>query len=108
MDSLPGGLEIENPRLRTSDQTLESAPADHVQFLNDRVVLFATARPGETVFRYALRAVAAGSFAAPPIQASCMYNESIRSIHGTGQRVRITAAAADRGPLAAKPEKVKK
>ena len=108
VDSLPGGLEIENPRLRTSDQTLESAPADHVQFLNDRVVLFATARPGETVFRYALRAVAAGSFAAPPIQASCMYNESIRSIHGTGQRVRITAAAADRGPLAAKPEKVKK
>jgi len=37
-----------------------------------------------------------------------MYNESIRSIHGAGQRVRITAAAADRGPLAAKPEKVKK
>ena len=104
VDSLPGGLEIENPRLRTSDQTLESAPADHVQFLDDRVVLFATARPGETVFRYALRAVAAGSFAAPPIQASCMYNESIRSIHSTGQRVRITATAADRGPLAAKPE----
>lgn len=104
VDSLPGGLEIENPRLRTSDQTLESAPADHVQFLDDRVVVFATARPGETVFRYALRAVSAGSFAAPPIQASCMYNESIRSIHGTGQRVRITATAADRGPLAAKPE----
>ena len=107
VDSLPGGLEIENPRLRTSDQTLESAPADHVQFLDDRVVLFATARPGETVFRYALRAVVAGSFAAPPIQASCMYNESIRSVHGTGRRVRITAAAADRGPLAAKSEKVK-
>ena len=108
VDSLPGGLEIENPRLRTSDQTLESAPADHVQFLDDRVVLFATARPRETVFRFALRAVAAGSFAVPPIQASCMYNESIRSIHGTGQRVRVKAEAEDRGPLAAKPEAVKK
>lgn len=105
VDALPGGFEIENPRLRTSDQSLESEPADHVQFLDDRVVLFATARPRESVFRFALRAVAAGSFAAPPIQASCMYNESISSIHGTGQRVRISPAdgGADRGPLAVKP-----
>lgn len=108
VDSLPGGLEIENPRLRTSDQTLESAPADHVQFLNDRVVLFATAGPENTVFRYALRAVAAGSFASPPIQASCMYNESIRSVHGVGHRIRINTANADRGPLAVRPENAKK
>ena len=105
VDSLPGGLEIENPRLRTSDKSLESQAADHVQFLDDRVVLFATALPGESVFRYALRAVAVGSFAVPPIQASCMYNESISSIHGTGRQIRIRPADApvDPAPLAEKP-----
>jgi len=105
VDPLPGGLEIENPRLRTSDQSLKSESADHVQFLDDRIVLFATARPVESVFRYALRAVSAGTFAVPPIQASCMYNESITSIHGTGQQILIVPDHAEhsQSPLAVKP-----
>ena len=105
VDPLPGGLEVENPRLHTSDQSLANGSADHVQFLDDRVVLFATAQPDETVFRYALRAVSTGTFAVPPIQAACMYNDSITSIHGTRQQIRIRQddMETDRGPLAVKP-----
>jgi uncharacterized protein YfaS (alpha-2-macroglobulin family) len=104
VDALPGGFEIENPRLRTSDQTLKSEPADHVQFQDDRVVLFATARPRDAIFRYVLRAVTAGSFAVPPIQASCMYNESISSIHGSGQRIQISQTRKDAGIIAVNPD----
>lgn len=91
VDALPGGLEVENPRLKTSADGLPSSPADRVQFLDDRVLIFATASPSKSMFRYALRAVCEGEFVQPPVQASCMYDESLASIHGHGQ-VRIAPA----------------
>jgi uncharacterized protein YfaS (alpha-2-macroglobulin family) len=91
VDALPGGMEVENPRLSTSDQSASTADADHVQFLDDRIIVFGTATPRGQKFRYALRAVTDGDFALPPIQASCMYNESISSTHGAN-RVRVRAS----------------
>ncbi len=94
VDALPAGMEVENPRLSTSDQSASGADADHVQFLDDRVVVFGTATSRGQKFRYALRAITDGDFTLPPIQASCMYNESISSIHGAG-RIRVRATGRE-------------
>lgn len=86
VDALPGGLEVENPRLATSvpwsGDTTDAA--DRVEFRDDRVIVFASVSAKPHVFRYALRAVTAGDFALPPVQASCMYDPSFASIHGAG------------------------
>ena len=84
-------MEVENPRLSTSDQSASTGDADHVQFLDDRIIVVGTATPHGQKFRYALRAVTDGDFTLPPIQASCMYNESISSTHGAN-RVRVRAS----------------
>lgn len=79
VDALPGGMEVENPRLATSaeiDEATEGKP-DHVEFLDDRVVLFCTADSQARTYRYALRAITAGEFTLPPVQASCMYDPSV-------------------------------
>ena len=91
VDALPGGMEVENPRLATSATADEDqdSEADHVEFLDDRVVLFASAGRRVRKFRYALRVIAAGTFSLPSIQASCMYNEGYASLHGGGT-VKIT------------------
>lgn len=90
VDALPGGLEIENPRLATSagrDDREVDTP-DHVELLDDRVVLFCSAGRTKQTFRYALRATTAGDFALPAIQASCMYDPAVASL-GTPGRVTI-------------------
>jgi len=90
VDILPGGLEVENPRLDTSSSAARRSgdQADHVEFLDDRVVLFCGAAGRERCFRYSLRAVTAGVFDLAPIQASCMYDPAIASM-GSGGRVVI-------------------
>ena len=88
VDALPGGFEVENPRLSTSAEAAdkpETAIADHVEFLDDRVVLFTSSFRKARTFRYALRAVATGKFVSPPIQASCMYSTDYASVHGGGK-----------------------
>ena len=105
VDALPAGFEVENPRLRTSDQSTNSRTASHTEFLDDRVVLFADARPKKRTFRYAIRAVTQGNFSVPPIQATCMYNESIESVYGAGRiQVRAVANTATPLPLATDPK----
>jgi uncharacterized protein YfaS (alpha-2-macroglobulin family) len=87
VDALAGGMEVENPRLATSAHNgeLESDEPDHVEFLDDRVVLFCSAGSEPSTFRYALRVIAAGTFALPPIQASCMYDESVACLGRAGR-----------------------
>ena len=87
VDALPGGLEVENPRLATSAAMDEfaGAQADHVEFLDDRVVLFCTAGPEPRVYRYALRAITAGQFSLPPIQGACMYDPGVACLGRAGQ-----------------------
>ncbi|MBN38424.1 MAG: hypothetical protein CMI29_08155 [Opitutae bacterium] len=92
VDALPGGFAVENPRLATSAGRTPgraiglkpSSRADRTEFLDDRIVLFAPAKPSSQVFRYAMRAVAGGEFLAPPIQASCMYDEAQHSLGESG------------------------
>ncbi|MBC8349262.1 MAG: hypothetical protein H8E24_11695 [Verrucomicrobia bacterium] len=90
VDALPGGFAVENPRLATSamrspsEPTLFTSQPDSSQFLDDRVILFASAKHRPQVFRYAIRAVAGGEFLLPPVQDSCMYDESQRSLGGMG------------------------
>jgi uncharacterized protein YfaS (alpha-2-macroglobulin family) len=87
VDALPAGMEVENPRLATSagSHGSRSDRPDHVEFLDDRVVLFCTAAKDERTFEYALRATTAGKFALPPIQASCMYEPAVASVGSEGQ-----------------------
>ena len=92
VDARPGGFAVENPRLatsavRTSGRAIGLKPssrAERTEFLDDRIVLFATAKPSSQVFRYAIRAVSGGEFLAPPIQASCMYDEALHSLGESG------------------------
>jgi len=90
VDALPAGMEVENPRLITSVAQVENEPVqessrpDRIEFLDDRVVLFATAQNTKQVFRYALRVTSAGQFAIPPIQASCMYDPAVASLGAMG------------------------
>ena len=83
VDAIPGGMEVENPRLDTSAQVTgqSSDTPDRVEFLDDRVVLFASAKNETKRFQYLLRATTAGSFCAPPIQASSMYDAAYASLH---------------------------
>lgn len=86
LDRLPGGMEVENPRLSTSAGIVKRElriPA-HAEFLDDRVVLFDNCTPKAQTYIYAIRAITAGRFTVPPIQATAMYDASFDSVHGKG------------------------
>lgn len=87
VDVLPGGMEVENPRLATSAVAAadpDSGP-DRVEFLDDRVVLFTSVSREKRQFDYYLRATTVGGFIAPPIEASCMYDPGFASLTGGGR-----------------------
>ncbi len=94
VDTLPAGLEVENPRLANSTRIVgtKSAHADRVEFREDRVVIFASAHKKAGTFRYALRATLAGEYAVPPIQASSMYDPGFASL-GAGGSLRVERPA---------------
>ncbi len=108
VDALSGGMEVENPRLATSarpgaarhsvghrrgrTQAARGGSPDHVEFLDDRVVVFTSVGREPRTFKYALRVIAEGEFALPPIQASCMYDADYASVHGAG-RVQVSRYA---------------
>jgi uncharacterized protein YfaS (alpha-2-macroglobulin family) len=87
VDALPGGMEVENPRLVTSAKSglPKGDTPDHVEFLDDRVVLFCSVSSEKRTFRYALRVTTAGRFDLPPIQASCMYDPAVASLGKSGR-----------------------
>lgn len=86
VDALPGGVEIENPRLSaTAASAWRGSLPPRVEFLDDRAVLFVSAHQTIQKFRYALRVVAPGEFMLPPIQASCMYDVELASVSGAGR-----------------------
>jgi uncharacterized protein YfaS (alpha-2-macroglobulin family) len=91
VDALPGGMEVENPRLATSAGSAQSGEGHapllppRLEFLDDRVVLFVSADRQTATYRYCLRAVSAGTFELPPIQASCMYDPTFACVHGGGK-----------------------
>lgn len=88
---LPGGTEVENPRLATSAHAggdVDVRP-DRTEFLDDRVILFTSVGQEKRQFDYYIRATTAGEFAAPPIEASCMYDPGFAALTGGG-RVEIS------------------
>jgi uncharacterized protein YfaS (alpha-2-macroglobulin family) len=95
VDALPGGFEVENPRLANTTivddepSALSRLYPDRVEFLDDRVVVFATAPQRIAVLRYHLRAVALGTFERAPVQVEAMYEPEVSSIGGPTTTVTV-------------------
>ena len=101
-DLLPGGMELENPRLVTpaaaeaQDET-EATPADYysradvpvvgdiyMDARDDRLLVFVSRLNGEMTYKYTMRAVSTGSFTVPPLAAEGMYSPSTAALGSTG------------------------
>lgn len=85
---LPSGLEVENPRLQTTEQLPWVSDANlepkYMDLRDDRILLFADLPPDTWQTFYTLvRAVAPGQFRLPPVQVEAMYNPALRA---TGER----------------------
>jgi len=98
---LPAGLEVENPRLESSETlpwiTDTSPDSGHLDMRDDRVLEFLDLPDTGLHTSYAvLRAVTAGTFRLPPAQAEAMYDPSIRATGPRGM-VRVVAAG-EAGP----------
>ncbi len=84
-DILPAGLEIENPRLRRAplpDWVENSAQPDHIDFRDDRLLIYTNLGTQPLRFHYLARAVSPGRFRMGPIQADAMYRGEYHSYHG--------------------------
>lgn len=76
---LPAGLEVENSRLATREDLkwVEDSKinTDYVDLRDDRVLIFTSLPKGKTTSQTVLlRAVTAGEFTLPPLQAESMYD----------------------------------
>jgi uncharacterized protein YfaS (alpha-2-macroglobulin family) len=90
-DLLPAGFEIENPRLKTSEQLDwvkgDSVQTRHMDMRDDRLVIFTDVKDTQH-YRYVVRAVTVGDFILPAIRAELMYSPNINSTSGQG-RVKV-------------------
>ncbi len=83
VDRLPAGWEIENARLGRGGSvewvnTEELWSADYVNIRDDRMEVFGSLESGEVKkVVYAVRAVTAGKFTLPPVEAEAMYDPRI-------------------------------
>lgn len=86
VDLLPGGLEIEDPRLATRSAALPPLTHDHTELLlpefmerrDDRFLLFGSMiANGTGSARYVVRAVSRGKFVIPPLRAEAMYDPDV-------------------------------
>ena len=94
---LPSGVEVENPRLATTERLPWAAPSGgpptYLDLRDDRILLFVELAPNEWQTHYALlRAVTPGEFTLPPVQAEAMYNPALRA---TGERGRLRVVVPD-------------
>jgi len=83
VDRFPAGLEVENPRLGRGIGPSwlpyrELWELDYLDLRDDRVQVFGGLGPGERrIVVYTLRAVTAGLFALPPVEATAMYDPRV-------------------------------
>lgn len=83
VDRVPAGWEIENPRLGASTGAPwiddgRSWGADNLNVRDDRLEVFGTLDGGASVeVVYAVRAVTAGTFSLPPVNAEAMYDPDV-------------------------------
>lgn len=81
VDVIPSGFEIELPTLVTAaagETTIDVV--DHVEFRDDRVIVFDTAEPKVQRFRYVVRAVVPGDWIRPGTVGEAMYHDAVRSV----------------------------
>jgi hypothetical protein len=86
---LPAGLEVENPRLATTEKLDWMDGTDfmdgHQDLRDDRILVFTNLPDTSWRVRYSLlRAVTPGVFALPPVQAEAMYNPDLLASGGIG------------------------
>ena len=91
-DLIPSGLEVENPRLKSSESftwiTGEMSECTNVDIRDDQVVQFVELQGTSKVMTYTLlRAVTPGVYQQPPVFAEAMY---ARSNHAVGERGLLT------------------
>ena len=97
-DLLPGGLEVQSPRLSTNYELPDSLSGDrayptHLEVRDDRVIaVFARMSPGRYTYLYIVDAVTPGDFQQPPLAGECMYDPATygrsapgRVVIGTGE-----------------------
>jgi uncharacterized protein YfaS (alpha-2-macroglobulin family) len=85
---LPGGLEVENPRLTTTESLpwIQSmATPQHADLRDDRVLFFTDLGEGSQTFYTVARAITPGEFRLPPAQAEAMYAPAYRATEGLAQ-----------------------
>jgi alpha-2-macroglobulin len=83
---LPAGLEVENPRLTTTESlpwVQKIAGAQHTDIRDDRVLFFVDLTEGVSFYTVA-RAITPGEFRLPPAQAEAMYAPRFRATEGMG------------------------
>ncbi len=91
---LASGLEVENPRLATTESlpwvTDANLSPDSLDLRDDRVLIFTDLPANQWQNLYSLaRAVSPGSFRLPPIHAEAMYNPALRA---SGESGRLTVS----------------
>ncbi|WP_027184676.1 alpha-2-macroglobulin family protein [Desulfovibrio inopinatus] len=92
---LPAGLEVENPRLATSEQQVSFAKealfkAQYTDIRNDQFLFFINLNEKGWVHQYSLlRAVTPGKFAFPPVMAQAMYDPQ-RQAYGDVSTLDVT------------------
>ena len=99
---LPSGVEVENPRLETTETLPWATPSSlgqsHLDLRDDRILLFTDLPANDWQTVYALvRAVSPGSFRVPPAHAEAMYDPALRA---TGQRGRMEVKLREEAPEA--------
>ncbi|HYI03065.1 alpha-2-macroglobulin family protein [Hyalangium sp.] len=100
VDRLPAGWEIENARLGRGGAVEWVNPeelwtADYVNIRDDRMEVFGSLQSGESKkVVYAVRAVTAGKFTLPPVEAEAMYDPRIWA-REAGEQVQVSGPWKD-------------
>ena len=79
VDMLPGGMEIENPRL-TGEGSTQDYSGIRAEMRDDRLILFIDSLTKPVEYRYLIRAVSKGEFTLPPVASEGMYEPDNASL----------------------------
>lgn len=96
-DWLPAGFELENPRLMSENSVFipeelmgaSNLDVKQVDYLDDRIVIFATVSKEKKHFLYSIKAVSPGDYQVLPVKAEAMYLPDFRALKVETNRVSI-------------------
>jgi alpha-2-macroglobulin len=93
VDLLPGGFEVDNPRLASRGRLGFDPPCSfnpaYQDFRDDRVILFSEQVDGDLEFSYSVRAVTPGKFLVPGLLAEAMYDPEIYGRYHENQTLNV-------------------